>query len=357
LKESLKQGADAHPPKEQTASDRQDSYRKFGFALGPGQTAPQEYKIRQQPIQTNPSQGTQSIPISSEVFQLPGTTRGIPVYQRGGKLYFGTSMSTGTTTGSSGTITTTTTGTGGGGSMTTTTSAGGGGSTTTTGTPGGATMSSGGSTGGSMGPVTLAPSVYVHGLSYNGGEPPTYFIDAFRNLALVNNWDESRKVCNLLLHLKEAAADCIRNNIRILMRKENYNTEEDLFASPHAPKFNDLLDWLRRDFSVQEAPEVLQRQLERCRYENYASAAQYYHAKIYLMNRLDSNMPENRRISHLIKGMPRSLGQQIYLNNPKDAQTVLSLIGQFERFNSLYGAEANTLEQDLRNMMSHITTT
>jgi len=256
-------------------------------------------------------------------------------------------MSTGGTTTGSGWGSTTTTPTTAGSTRTTT--------TTTTGTAGGGpTMTSGGTTGGSVGTVTLAPSVYVHGLSCNGGEPPTYFIDAFQNLALVNNWDESRKVCNLLLHLKEAAADCIRNNIRILMRSENYNTEEELFASPHAPKFNDMLDWLRRDFSVQEAPEVLQRQLERCRYENYASAAQYYHAKIYLMNRLDINMPESRRISHLIKGMPRSLGQQIYLSNPPDVQTILSLMCQFERFNSLYGAEANTLEQDLRNMMSHM---
>ncbi|CAL8137759.1 unnamed protein product [Orchesella dallaii] len=85
-----------------------------------------------------------------------------------------------------------------------------------------------------------------------------------------------------------------------------------------------MCDWLRTSFSVRETPEVLQRELWEINYVNFRSAAMYFHQAVRLMNRIDRSMSEQKRIGHLIKGIPEDIALKIYLMQPKTTMELKS---------------------------------
>ncbi|CAL8147000.1 unnamed protein product [Orchesella dallaii] len=201
--------------------------------------------------------------------------------------------------------------------------------------------------------TVVMPSVYLQGLQYTGSEPPTAFIEALDTLALVNRWDEKGKRCSLLFHLQGAAKDCYNNHITDLMELHDYDTKEELFSSSHEPTYDKMCDWLRTSFSVRETPEVLQRELREIKYVNFPSAAMYFHQAVRLMNRIDRSMSEQKRIGHLIKGIPEDIALKVYLMQPKTTMEVLEFLNQNEKFASLYHRkETHNLEVDLKKMMT-----
>jgi len=338
-----------------------DSYRKIGFVFGKNSAPPSFTPSLSNPIQPLPEL---RIPSSVPSSSTPVTTSSASIVTQFDPFFTGTMSTTfgATTTTGSGTTTTATTSSGTSTTTTTTT-----GTTTSTGTAGGGSGSGGSSATGSTGStgtsvpgppiVNVAPSsIYVHGLSYDGSSSPQEFIEAFQNMVRINNWTPARTVYNLLLHLKDAAYNCYRNNIQAVMRANGFTTEDELYASPFAPTCDQILAWLRMDFSNQETHEVLTRRIENIRYRDYPTAAQYYNNKLALLIRMDPAMPEKRRVAYLIKGLPKNLAQSLYLNNPQTAHDVLDLLGQFERFNSLYGgSETNHLEEEIKKMSESMT--
>ena len=110
--------------------------------------------------------------------------------------------------------------------------------------------------------------------------------------------------------------------------------------------WDDLKKAVLASFKSKEIREEYERQLNSRKLKTGESIENYYWEILCLCEKIDRKMPEDVKVSHLLRGLHPKIAKDIYLKNPTTADDVYKQLVSFERFEYLMGHHFNisTLE-------------
>ena len=202
--------------------------------------------------------------------------------------------------------------------------------------------------------VIVNSAVYIPGLIFDGGKNFASFLEQFETMSTLNNWSEGMKLGNLLLHIKGSALDCYKNYLLAEAQKKGLTLDE--LKAKHTPSYADVIKLFKDAFEHTESVESIEKRLNQIKRKNYDSASEYFFAKMHLINRLDSSMSDQRKIGFLIKGLPKTSAESIFMQSPVTPDDVLNLLKQQEKFQNLISdsESANIIVEEVRNVFSKL---
>ena len=164
---------------------------------------------------------------------------------------------------------------------------------------------------------------------YDGHGHVEDFLHRFEAIAKVHGWDPDSKAYYFPLCLTGTCRNWFRTFLAEYRRRVNDPAAEPPFAE------------MKKNFSEVFASKITEDELEQ-RLRNRKRAAgetiyDYYYSIMRLCDRL-RGIDDEKRIKYLLKGLPRSLATNLFLQKPATPGDLLDLLESHEQFEYILGA-------------------
>lgn len=216
-------------------------------------------------------------------------------------------------------------------SSTTTTTA-----TTTTTTTTSGTM--GGSASGGYAPViNNRVSLYmppIQNSRFDGtslGGSVKNFLEYYEILGQQLSWNDQERIINLSIHVTGA--------LRAFWKSYRLEraTEQGVEIEKVNVPWEDVKKAFLAAFRNKETYEVIEAQVRALKSDNCNSAEDYYYRMQHLLNKLNTNMADDRRVSYYIQGLPTDYARELYMRDPKKPEDVLNFLRSLENCEAIHG--------------------
>ena len=177
-------------------------------------------------------------------------------------------------------------------------------------------------------PITPLPGALLYGGDVADCGSAKDFSKRFEIQATQYGWDDAMKIQNFPLYLTSTAKKW-----------------HSLFMSDHKslqtePTWAGCLTAFQTAFKSHLTEEELESKL-RNRKKNFAESIEdYYYSVLKLCNRLDKNMPDERKVKYLLKGLSHTTAVQIFNQHPTRPSDVMDLLRRQEKLACLLGYDS-----------------
>jgi hypothetical protein len=188
------------------------------------------------------------------------------------------------------------------------------------------------------------PGVAVLATIYDGQSSCEEFVRQWELLSVSHGWKEEDKLRFIALHLS-GSAKIWYELYRRTVAETNGTTYEAVKLD-----YKILIKELKDAFSSRDTFESHLQRLKKVKFVDYTTVQAYVYAVLQILNKMQKDMPDDRKISYLLQGLPSALAKSIFLTNPKTPADIKSTLISYEKFNSLFPDE--TPRREKANLLS-----
>ena len=196
---------------------------------------------------------------------------------------------------------------------------------------GGGTIGVGAAHGGGSGParttVTTVPLLPGNDC-YDGHGHVEDFLHRFEALAKVHGWDSDAKAYYFPLYLTGTCKNWFRTFLAEYRRKKNDPTADVPFAEMKK-RFQEV-------FASKITEDELEQRLRNRKRVEGETIYDYFYSVMRLCDRLHG-IDDPKRVKYLLKGLPRDLATNLFLQKPKTPSDILELLESHEQFEFVVG--------------------
>lgn len=186
-------------------------------------------------------------------------------------------------------------------------------------------------------PTKMAASLYIPpgaNQIFSGKGRITDFLKRFENYSAAFGWSDDVKLAQLQFYLEDAP-------------RQAYNLQ---MQKTPATKFPEMVKFLTDSFATKTSPEEYRRLLQNRTKTSDETPETYYFDVITLCKKVDQGMKDSEIIKHLVKGLPQSLGKEVFLKKYTKTEEVLNELIEHARFDSLVNSSSNNTNSEVNTV-------